>query len=109
LRSGSGGSDKPHVMTELAVRRLTPRETERLQGLPDDYTLIPYGKGARQKDIAEMAAYWGVTVEEAATLAADSHRYRAVGNGMAAPVVRWIGERIELILFMQSVFRRDQG
>ncbi len=109
LRSGNGGSDKPHVMTELAVRRLTPRETERLQGLPDDYTLIPYGKGARQKDIAEMAAYWGMTVEEAAMLAADSHRYRAVGNGMAAPVVRWIGERIERILFMQSVFRCDQG
>ena len=66
-------------------------------GLPDDYTLIPYGRGGRRKkDLAEMAAYWGVTPEVAATLAADSHRYRAVGNGMAVPVVRWLGERIEL-------------
>ena len=56
----------------MAVRRLTPRECERLQGLPDDYTLIPYnGKPA-----------------------ADGPRYKAIGNGMAVPVVRWIGERI---------------
>jgi DNA (cytosine-5)-methyltransferase 1 len=63
----------PFVGGNTAVlRRLTPRECERLQGFPDDYTLIPYrGK-----------------------LAADSLRYRAIGNAMAVPVVRWIGERI---------------
>lgn len=55
-----------------AVRRLTPRECERLQGFPDDYTLIPYRKG----------------------LAADGPRYKALGNSMAVPVMRWIGERI---------------
>ena len=88
IRTGGGGSDKPHVLSEMAVRRLTVREVERLMGLEDDYTLIPYGKGGRRKkDLAEMAAYWGVTPEVAATLAADSHRYRAVGNGMAVPVV----------------------
>jgi DNA (cytosine-5)-methyltransferase 1 len=87
---------------EMAVRRLTPRECERLQGLPDDYTLIPFGKGGRQKDIAEMASYWGVSVEDASTLAAYSHRYRAVGNGMAAPVVRWIGRRIALMLELRG-------
>lgn len=99
LRTGGGGSDKPHVLTEMTIRRLTPRECELVMGLPADYTLISYGKGRRrQKDLAEMAVYWGVTPEVAATLAADSHRYRAVGNGMAVPVVRWLGERIELAM-----------
>ncbi len=57
------------------VRRLTPRECERLQGFPDDYTLIPYrGKPA-----------------------SDSKRYRALGNSFAVPVVRWIGERIAAV------------
>lgn len=54
------------------VRRLTPRECERLQGFPDDYTAISYrGKPA-----------------------ADTPRYRVLGNSMAVPVVRWIGTRI---------------
>jgi DNA (cytosine-5)-methyltransferase 1 len=64
------------VTTGMAVRRLTPRECERLQGFPDDYTLIPY----RNKP------------------AADGPRYRALGNSMAVPVLRWIGERIEKVL-----------
>jgi DNA (cytosine-5)-methyltransferase 1 len=62
------------VMSEsgVTVRRLTPRETERLQGLPDNYTLIPYrGKPAK-----------------------DGPRYRAIGNSFAVPVVRWIAQRI---------------
>jgi DNA (cytosine-5)-methyltransferase 1 len=51
---------------------LTPRECERLQGFPDDYTLVPNrGKPA-----------------------ADGPRYKALGNSMAVPVMRWIGERI---------------
>jgi len=63
------------VMQEMAVRRLTPRECERLQGFPDDYTLVEYrGK-----------------------LAADAPRYRALGNSMAVPVMRWIGERIAAV------------
>jgi DNA (cytosine-5)-methyltransferase 1 len=57
------------------VRRLTPRECERLQGFPDDWTLIPYkGKPAEK--------------------CPDSPRYKAMGNSFAVPVVRWIGERI---------------
>ena len=64
-----------HIRHGMAVRRLTPRECERLQGFPDDYTLVPYrGKPA-----------------------ADGNRYKALGNSMAVPVMRWIGERIELI------------
>ena len=64
-----------HQMLQLgsAVRRLTPRECERLQGFPDDYTRIPFrGKPA-----------------------ADGPRYRALGNSMAVPVMRWIGKRID--------------
>lgn len=58
-----------------AVRRLTPRECERLQGFPDDYTAVPHrGKPA-----------------------ADGPRYKALGNSMAVPVMRWIGERIEAV------------
>lgn len=60
------------VMTRMAVRRLTPRECERLQGFPDDYTAIEYRKKP----------------------AADGPRYKALGNSMAVPVMRWIGERI---------------
>lgn len=75
LRTGGGGGDKPHVMTAMAVRRLTPRECERLQGFPDDYTLIPYrGKPA-----------------------VDGPRYKALGNSMAVPVMRWIGKRIQMV------------
>ena len=66
----------PHVVAyKMSVRRLTPRECERLQGLPDDYTLIPYrGKPA-----------------------ADAPRYKAIGNGMAVSVVSWLFRRIHAI------------
>ena len=68
-------SKAPGVLQDLTVRRLTPRECERLQGFPDDYTLIPYrGKPA-----------------------ADSPRYKAMGNSMAVPVMRWIGQRIQMV------------
>ena len=78
LRSGThdsshaNGGVMPAVAVSTVVRRLTPRECERLQGLPDDWTLVPYrGKPA-----------------------ADAPRYKAIGNGMAVPVLRWIGQRI---------------
>lgn len=57
------------------VRRLTPRECERLQGFPDDYTLIPW----RKKPASECP---------------DGPRYKALGNSWAVPCVRWIGQRI---------------
>ncbi len=61
------------VVAGTSVRRLTPRECERLQGFPDDYTLINYrGKPAT-----------------------DSPRYKALGNSMAVNVMSWIGQRIE--------------
>jgi DNA (cytosine-5)-methyltransferase 1 len=116
LRASTGGGDKPHVLAmplntqivtrggamgrgtgfglgsetdpgftiqaghshgvftapAMAVRRLTPRECERLQGFPDDHTLVPH----RNKT------------------AFDGPRYKALGNSMAVPVMRWIGNRI---------------
>ena len=73
---GRGMSDQdPHVMAGSAVRRLTPRETERLQGFPDDWTLIPW----RGKPASECP---------------DGPRYKAIGNSKAVPVVRWIAKRI---------------
>lgn len=61
------------VQSGMAVRRLTPRECERLQGFPDDYTLVPY----RGKPMM------------------DGPRYKALGNSWPVPVVRWIGRRIQ--------------
>ncbi len=76
LRASSGGGDKPHALVHSAVRRLTPRECERLQGFPDDYTLIPWrGKPAEE--------------------CPDGPRYKAIGNSKAVPVVRWIGRRLK--------------
>lgn len=72
LEAGGGGNSQSAVLQQMAVRRLTPRECERLQGFPDDYTLVLHrGKPA-----------------------ADAPRYKALGNSMAVPVMRWIGERI---------------
>lgn len=108
LRASSGGGDKPYVTYGVAdtltshwhrsngakagnnsgminpvyhdmrVRRLTPRECERLQGFPDDYTAIPWrGKAASE--------------------CPDGPRYEALGNSMAVPVMRWIGGRIDMV------------
>jgi DNA (cytosine-5)-methyltransferase 1 len=58
-----------------AVRRLTPRECERLQGFPDDFTVVLHrGKPA-----------------------ADGPRYKALGNSMAVPCMAWIGRRIDAV------------
>jgi DNA (cytosine-5)-methyltransferase 1 len=69
-RSAGAMSDAiPQTVTDMAVRRLTPRECERLQGFEDDYTLI-------------------------AANTPDGHRYKALGNSMAVPCMAWIGRRI---------------
>lgn len=59
-----------------AIRRLTPKECERLQGFPDDYTYIPYKKG----------------------MATDAVRYKALGNSMAVPVMKFIGQQIKKVM-----------
>ncbi|HCT9943199.1 TPA: DNA cytosine methyltransferase [Enterobacter kobei] len=86
------------VMKNMAVRRLTPVECERLQGFPDNHTLIPTQK--RKQLTAEEYAYLRhhrpeLTAEQAYRLAADGPRYKAIGNSMAVPVMRWIGSRIQ--------------
>ena len=68
LRASQGGADKAHVLDAMRVRRLTPVECERLMGFPAGYTAISNDD--------------------------DGPRYRALGNSMAVPVVRWIGERL---------------
>jgi DNA (cytosine-5)-methyltransferase 1 len=72
LDSNNGSRRHNGVIQGAAVRRLTPRECERLQGFPDDYTLI-------------------------SPKTADGPRYKALGNSMAVPVMRWIGERIAMV------------
>lgn len=71
---GRGGIGVGAIHYASGVRRLTPRECERLQGFPDDYTLVTF----RNKP------------------AADGPRYKAIGNSMAVPCMLWIGRRIEL-------------
>ncbi|EQB7864037.1 Dam family site-specific DNA-(adenine-N6)-methyltransferase [Escherichia coli] len=100
LRASAGGGDKPHVLNNMSVRRLTPRECERLQGFPDDYTLVPFGRGVRpekmDRDFAKYLMRVGhMTFEDCCRAAADGHRYKAIGNSMAVPVMRWIGSRIQ--------------
>lgn len=69
------GRNTPMIQTELRVRRLTPLECERLQGFPDHYTRIAWrGKSAEN--------------------CPDAPRYKALGNSMAVPVMRWLGKRI---------------
>lgn len=75
MGTGGGGGNKPHILNNMQVRRLTPIECERLQGFPDNYTLIPHrGKPA-----------------------VDGPRYKALGNSMAVPCMKWIGERIQMV------------
>jgi site-specific DNA-cytosine methylase len=66
------------VARGLSVRRLTPTECERLQGFPDGFTQIPYRNKPADK-------------------CPDGPRYKALGNSMAVPVMRWIGERIQAV------------
>lgn len=75
-RYGTGGGNVPLAVKKMCVRKLTPTETERLQGFPDNYTRIPY-RGNPEEDCP------------------DGPRYKAIGNSWAVPVVRWIGKRIQ--------------
>ena len=72
----------------MQVRRLTPIECERLQGFPDNHTLI----GWRGKDADECP---------------DGPRYKAIGNSMAVPVMRWIGERISAAIPVEAPAPRN--
>ena len=75
----AAGAHAPALLTPSQVRRLTPVECERLQGFPDNYTAIPW----RNKPADQCP---------------DGPRYKALGNSMAVPVMRWIGQRIDLAI-----------
>lgn len=90
----------PHTMQAMAVRRLTPRECERLQSFPDDYTLIPYGRVVKmeklERDWIKYLLRGGVmTLEQVCQAAADGPRYKALGNSWCVYNARWIGRRID--------------
>ena len=74
-KAGARQDKAARTVTNKGVRRLTPRECERLQGFADDHTLITFKKKP----------------------AADSPRYEAIGNSMARPVMLWIGQRIQQV------------
>lgn len=84
---GQGGRQDKQPMTAVGsqVRRLTPRECERLQGFPDDYTNIPITKFNRHGSPTRTKP------------AADGPRYKALGNSWAVPCAAWIGRRIEAV------------
>ena len=91
--SRSRGAGTPISMlatANMAVRRLTPRECERLQGMRDDYTLIPTKKAKKRSKMYDYAEIDGQLWQ----LAADGPRYKALGNSMAVPNMRWLGKRI---------------
>ena len=71
-------TDGHMVSLGMQVRRLTPKECERLQGFPDNFTQIPWRNKAAED-------------------CPDGPRYKAMGNSMAVPVMRWIGERINTL------------
>jgi DNA (cytosine-5)-methyltransferase 1 len=66
--------DKTQPDVPLRLRRITAKESERLQGFPDDYTNIPFN-GKSESPV--------------------SHRYEALGNAISVPVIKWIGNRIK--------------
>ena len=75
LSSDSGAKQTNYVHENSVIRRLTPVECERLQGFPDNYTQIPW-RGKAKEDCP------------------DSHRYKALGNAMAVPVIQFLGKNI---------------
>ncbi|MEJ5019292.1 DNA cytosine methyltransferase [Ochrobactrum vermis] len=81
LAAEPGMKQHSYVAKDWAVRRLTPTECERLQGFPDNFTNVPWGK----KDTSP-----------------DGPRYKALGNSMAVNVMRWVGRRIEAVEALSS-------
>ena len=92
LTSGGGqaGQGYAAVRQNAVVRRMTPLECERLQGFPDNYTQIPWkGKPAHQ--------------------CPDTPRYKAMGNSMAVPVMKWIGMGIDAVDSIRNTVEREKS
>jgi len=73
---GGGRSHSRQIAGLFGVRRLTPRECERLQGFPDDWTRYGIDENGKEVDLS------------------DTQRYRQMGNAVTVPVAEWIGKRI---------------
>lgn len=101
LRASAGGSSNDYVAGG-GVRRLTPTEKEALQGFPRGWTCVPFGRArAIDNDEVDYLRGQGANVWQGhdgrwrTSAAADGPRGEALGNSMAVPVIRWIGERID--------------
>ena len=101
---------------KYVIRRLTPIECERLQGMPDNHTDIT---GCDVDAVTEkVAASLGYDEEQTASLrrnvarwsksTPDSPRYKVVGNAMAVPVMMWIGQRIEMVQEAVDAIEHDR-
>ena len=82
-------STPPAIAAKRQLRRLMPVECERLQGMPDNHTKIPW-RGKPAEDCP------------------DGPRYKAIGNSMAVPVMRWIGQRIEQVDTLLRLTSKDK-
>ena len=80
LAAEPGMKQTSYLRLGSGVRRVTPRECERLQGFPDDFTLVPYRN----------------------RMMADGPRYKMLGNSMAVPVLKWLGKRIQMVEAMSE-------
>lgn len=94
------------VIHPIGVRRLTPRECERLQGFLDNYTRIPVRVFKRQPKTKHFQRYPDLYEENPdgtwTRFAADGPRYKALGNSMAVPCMAWIGQRIQQVENLQA-------
>ncbi len=79
-RGGRRGTRTDLVLDKGRVRHRTPLECERLQGIPDNYTRVPYTNGAGKAFAEEDCPI--------------PPRYKAIGNSIAVPVLKWVGDRI---------------
>ena len=85
IMRGAQGGRRDGVYEQRGIRRLTPDEFARLQGFPDGYCRIPKGRYAPDKPSRSRPN-------------PDGPQYKAYGNSMAVPVIRWLGERIESVI-----------
>ena len=112
LSAPPGMKQTTYVAPGMAVRRLTPRECERLQDFPDNYTLIPFGRTIRPEkldlDWIKYLMRGGViTRDQVARAAADGPRYKAIGNSWAVSNVAWLGRRIDAAMRTNFAHERE--
>jgi len=93
----NNGGGQIATTTASGVRRLTPRECERLQGFQDDWTKIAWWEWSEPRQVKSGHGRVSTRQIRRWKEASDGPRYEAVGNSMAAPVMAWIGRRIAMV------------